>query len=55
MKNRFDCRAFPKWGDCESDEYESKGCYHLVEYQEAMSHRHGVAHAEIVIVEGFAG
>ncbi|WP_447650835.1 DUF1330 domain-containing protein [Pseudomonas abietaniphila] len=40
----------------EFESYEQAlACYHSAEYQEAMSHRQGVAHAEIVIVEAFAG
>ncbi len=34
---------------------QALACYQSAEYQEAMSHRQGVAHAEVVIVEGFAG
>lgn len=37
----------------EFDSYEQAlACYHSPQYQEAMSHRQGVAQAEIVIVEG---
>jgi uncharacterized protein (DUF1330 family) len=40
----------------EFDSYEQAvACYRSPEYQAAMTHREGVAHAEIVIVEGFEG
>lgn len=40
----------------EFESYEQAvACYQSPQYQEAMSHRKGVAHAEIVIVEGFEG
>ena len=40
----------------EFDSYEQAvACYRSAEYQEACAHRHGVAKADIVIVEGFEG
>nr|WP_314873804.1 DUF1330 domain-containing protein [uncultured Pseudomonas sp.] len=40
----------------EFDSYEQAlACYHSAEYQDACSHRQGVAKAEVIIVEGFEG
>ena len=40
----------------EFDSYEQAlACYRSAEYQDACSHRHGVAKAEVIIVEGFEG
>lgn len=40
----------------EFDSYEQAlACYRSAEYQDACSHRQGVAKAEVIIVEGFAG
>ena len=40
----------------EFDSYEQAvACYHSAAYQEACRYRQGVAKADIVIVEGFAG
>ncbi len=34
---------------------QARACYHSTHYQEALRHRMNAAHAEIVIVEAFAG
>jgi len=40
----------------EFDSYEQAlACYRSAEYQDACSHRQGVAKAEVIIVEGFEG